>query len=50
MHGAAIGYHAHEIVVDDPHLVSKAESDLERDAVLSARCFLPAGYQAAVAW
>jgi hypothetical protein len=36
MRGAATGYHAHAIVVDDPHLVSKAESDLERDAVLTA--------------
>jgi hypothetical protein len=36
MRGAATGYHAHVILVDDPHLVSKAESDLEREAVLTA--------------
>jgi hypothetical protein len=36
MRGAATGYDAHAVVVDDPHLVSQAESDLEREAVLTS--------------
>lgn len=36
MRGAATGHHAHIVLVDDPHLVSQAESEAEREAVLTA--------------
>lgn len=32
--GGATGEHAHRVVVDDPHHVKKAESELEREAAL----------------
>lgn len=32
--GANTGEHAHRVVIDDPHNVRKAESDLERESVL----------------
>jgi predicted phage terminase large subunit-like protein len=35
INGAITGQHAHRVVVDDPHHVKKAESELERDATLT---------------
>jgi predicted phage terminase large subunit-like protein len=35
INGAITGNHAHRVVVDDPHHVKKAESELEREATLT---------------